>query len=70
VVARNEHEPRSVAHFTEKGLHHLAVGLRPDRTSLDAPEIDDVADQIDGAGIVVLQEIQQRVGTAPACREM
>jgi len=31
VVAGDEHEPRTAAHLAEKGLHHVAMGLRPDR---------------------------------------
>ena len=70
VVARHEHQPRAAAHLVQQGLHHVAVGLRPHRAALDAPEVDDVADQIDGLGLVVLQEIQQRVGAAAAGREV
>ena len=61
VVAGHEHQPRTAAHLVEQRLHHVAVGLRPNRAALDAPEVDDVADQIDRVGVVVLEEIQQGV---------
>jgi hypothetical protein len=46
------------------------VSNRPRCAALDAPEVDDVADQIDGVGVVVLQEVQQRLRPARARGQM
>ena len=54
-------EARALAHACRMQLlHHVVVRLRPMRTAPHAPEIDDVADQIDHIGLHVLQELEEQ----------
>ena len=62
VVAGNIDQPASLAHLAQKLLHHVVVGLRPIPALLQPPPVDDVADKIDRVGIVVLQEVKQKLG--------
>jgi hypothetical protein len=38
------------------------VGLGPDRTAADAPEVDNVADEINRVGLALLQKIEKEIG--------
>jgi hypothetical protein len=62
VIAGNEHETHTLAHAAEQLLHHIVVRLRPVRTPLDAPEVDDIADQIDEVRLAVAEKIDQPLG--------
>jgi hypothetical protein len=46
VIARHEHEIGALAHLAKQLLEHVVMGLRPIDAAPDAPEIDDVADEI------------------------
>ncbi len=47
VIAGNEDQLGSLAHLAQELLQHVVVRLRPIDAALDAPEVDDVADQVD-----------------------
>ena len=51
-------------------VQHVAVRVRPVEAAPDAPEVDDVADQIDRVGIDLGQEVEQRRGLRPARAEV
>src|SRR6185436_10898985 len=42
----------------------------PEPTALEPPEVDDIADQIEGAAIIVGQEVRQQLGFAAGRAEM
>ena len=63
-------EPGTFAHLAHQLLQHVVVSLRPDRSALHAPEVHDIADQVDGVCVVVLQEFQQLVGLRGARSQM
>jgi hypothetical protein len=45
--------------------------LRPvEALALHAPAVDDIADKIDGRGVMLAQEIDQQLGLAVGCAEM
>src|SRR5262249_18062534 len=66
MIAWNEDEFRAAAHLVKEGLHDAAMGLRPDPAALDAPEIDDIADEVDRSCLIVAQKSQERGGPAAA----
>ena len=70
VVARDIDDARALARLAQQLLHHVVVALRPEPGALQAPAIDDVADQVDLVGVVVLQEIEQEFGLAAARPQM
>ena len=51
-------------------LHNVVVRLRPVPPALQAPTVDDVADEIEIVAFVLLQEIQQQLGLATTGAEM
>ena len=59
VIARDVDEAGSLAGLAQQLLNDVVVGLRPVPAGAQLPSVDDVADQIDGVGIVVTQEIEQ-----------
>jgi hypothetical protein len=59
VVARNEHEAHALARLAQQLLQHVVVRLRPMRAAAHLPEVDDVADQIDGVGFAVPKQVEQ-----------
>jgi hypothetical protein len=70
VVARNIDEPRSLAGLPQELLDDVVVRLRPVPAGAQLPSVDDVADQIDGVGVMMAKEIQQLLGLACARAEM
>ena len=64
VIAGDEDDVVPLAHPAEQLLQHVVVGLRPVGAALDAPEIDDVADEIDAVCFGVAQEIEEGFGLA------
>ena len=53
-----------LAHLAQQLLQHVVMRLRPIDAALDAPEVDDVADQVDLRGVVVAEEIEEGFGLA------
>jgi hypothetical protein len=70
VVARDQDEARALAHLAHQLLQHVVVGLRPDRAAPHAPEIDDVADQVEDFRLALAQQVEQLVGAGSARSEM
>jgi hypothetical protein len=50
--------------------HNIVMGARPYRAAPDAPNVDDVADQIDRLCIMASEKFEQCVGPARARRKM
>jgi len=70
VVAGDIDEPRALAALAQELLHHVVVRLRPVPRRAQRPAVDDVADEVDGVGVVPAQEIEELVGLAAAGAEM
>ncbi len=70
VVAGDEHDARALAHLAQQLLQHVVVRLRPDGAAADAPEVDDVADEVDGVGVGLLEEVEEQVGLRRARPEV
>src|SRR5581483_11696321 len=49
---------------------HVVVRLGPVRAAAHLPEVDDVADEVDRVGLVLLEELQERLGLGGAGAEM
>jgi hypothetical protein len=70
VVAGNVDDVGALARLAQDLLDHIVMALRPIPGFLQAPAVDDVADQIERLGLVVLQEIEQQLGLAAACAKV
>ena len=70
VIAGNEHHARALAHLAQQFLHDVVMGLRPIPARFEPPAVDDVADEEEFVGFVVLEKIQQQFGLAAARAEM
>src|SRR5665648_1129847 len=70
VVAGNVNELGALAHFAQEFLQHVVMGLRPVDAAPDAPEVDDVTDQVDLWSVVEAQEVEKRFGLASLGPEM
>ena len=70
MIARNKHNARALAGLAQKLLQHVVVRLRPHRPALQPPEVDDIADEVERVGIVVLEEIEERLRLARAGSEV
>ncbi|NJZ82794.1 hypothetical protein GO280_01406 [Ralstonia solanacearum] len=64
VVAGDEHHAGALARAAQHLLHHVVVRLRPVPAAAQLPAVDDIADEVQRVGRVVLEEIQQEVGLA------
>ena len=70
VVAGDVDEPRALARLAQQLLHDVVVRLRPVPGRAQRPAVDDVADEIEGVGVVPAQEVEELVGLAAARAEM
>src|SRR5665811_806762 len=70
MVARDVDELGAFAHFAQELLQDVVVGLRPIDAAPDAPEVDDVADQVDAGGMVEAQEVEKCFGLTSLGPEM
>ncbi len=70
MIAGNEDDVRALAGLAHKLLHDIVVRLQPARIALQAPEIDDVADEIDGARLVIAKEIEKSLSLSSSCAKM
>ncbi len=61
VIAGHIDHARALARLAQQLLHDVIMGLRPIPAALQAPAVDDVADEINRVGFVMAQEIQQKV---------
>jgi hypothetical protein len=66
VVARNIDNSRALAALAQDLLNHIVVELRPVPRPLQPPAIRNVADQVNRLGVIVLQEVEQKIRLAPA----
>jgi hypothetical protein len=62
VIARDVDDASAFTHLAQQLLQHVVVSLGPDRPAPDAPEIQNVADEINRLGVVVFQKIEEEVG--------
>src|SRR5215475_9770942 len=70
MIARNVEQANSFARLAQQLLHDVVVKLRPIPGGAELPAVDDVADQIDGFGLVMAQEVEKLLGLATARSEM
>ncbi len=61
VVAGDVDHAGALAHLAEQLLHDVVVALRPVPAGLQLPAVDDVADEVDGFGVVVLEEVDDQL---------
>ena len=70
VIARHIDDLGALARLAQHFLHEVVVRLRPVPAGSQRPAVDNVADEIDGIGIVAAEEVQQSFGLRAACSEM
>ena len=70
VVARYVDHACAVLGFTQNRTQHVVVLLRPVERFAQAPEVDDVADEIKIVGVNISEEGEKRRGIAAARTEM
>ncbi len=70
VIARDVNDLRALARAAQDLLHDIVVRLRPVPALLQLPAVQDVADQIEGVGLMRAQEIEEIVGLAPGSAQM
>jgi hypothetical protein len=70
VIAGDVDHARALAGLAQELLHHVIVGLRPIPAAFQLPGIDDVANQIDGLGIVVTKKVEQHARLTSARAQM
>ena len=70
VVAGHVNDCRALARLAQHFLDEVVMRLRPVPARLQRPAIDDIADEIDRLGIVILEEIQQLAGLRAARTQM
>src|SRR5262249_51491502 len=64
VIARDVDHVRALARLAQELLYDVVVSLRPVPAAFELPAVDDVADEVDGVGIVVAEKIDQDFGLA------
>ena len=70
VIAGDVDDLGALARLAQHLLHEIVVRLRPVPVGLQRPAVDDIADQVDGVGVVGAEEVQQSVGLRAAGSEM
>ena len=70
VIAGHVDDLGALARLAQHLLHEVVVRLRPVPAGLQRPAVDDVADEIDGVGVVGPEKVQQAVGLRAAGSEM
>ena len=70
VIARHIDDLGALARLAQHLLHEVVVRLRPVPVGFQRPAVDDIADEIDGVGVVAAEEVQQPVGLRAAGSEM
>ena len=70
MIAGNEDDTGALANLAQQLLKDIVVRLQPDRSTPDAPEVYDVADKVDGIGVMLAQKVQKLVSLAGSRPEM
>src|SRR5207247_8569234 len=70
MIARDVDDPRTLANLAKDLLDHIVVRLRPIPRFLQAPAVDDVADEVDRLRLGASQEVEEKLGLAAAGAEM
>ena len=70
VIAGDVNDFCTLADAAKHLLHEVVMRLRPIPVRLQRPAVDDIADQIDGVGIVDAEEVEKAVGLRAAGSEM
>ena len=70
VVSGHQGHERASTRLGEHLAHHIAVELGPVRASLEAPEVDDVPDEVEVFAVVSVEKIEQGLGAALARPQM
>jgi hypothetical protein len=65
VVARHVDDLGALARLAQHLLHEVVVRLRPVPARLQRPAVDDIADEIDGVGVVALRKSSNRSACEP-----
>src|SRR5919201_6080592 len=66
MVAGYVDDPGALAYFAKELLQHVVMRLRPMPARTELPSVDDVADEINGVGIVMTQKVDEPLGLASA----
>src|SRR4029450_11629323 len=70
MVAGNEGDGGAGPRLGENLPEHVTVQLGPERSPFEAPEVDDIADQIERVAIVAVQEIEKHPDLAVSRAEV
>ena len=70
VVSRDVNKTRAFAGDAEEFLDDVVMRLRPVKTTAEAPDINEVADDIEGFKFPLAQEIEQCICLCASCAEM
>ncbi len=70
MIAGHIDDARALARLAQQLLHDVIVRLRPIPAALQPPAVDDVADEIKGVGVMMLQKVEQQLGLKPSGAEM
>jgi len=66
VVADDVDDFRSLPAFAQKFLDHIVVFLRPVDASAQGPDVDEVANKVEGVELHILQKIEEDASLASA----
>src|ERR1700730_10299294 len=70
MIARHVDHAGALARLAQQLLHHVVIGLRPVPGRTQPPAIDNVADQINGIGVMKAEEVEKKLRLASAGAEM
>ncbi|MOA30716.1 hypothetical protein D3C78_1518240 [compost metagenome] len=70
MVAGDEHHPRAVAGLAQDALDDVVMRPWPMPVLAQLPAVHDVAHQIQGVRVVVVQEIKQKFRLAPGSAQV
>jgi len=70
MIAGNIDKPRTFACLAQQLLNDVVVSLRPVPVGAQRPAVNDVANEIDGFGVVEAQEVDEFLGLRAARSEM
>ncbi len=62
VIAGDVNDACTLARLAQDLLRDIVEGLRPVPVALEPPAVDDIADEHDGLGLVMPQEVEQEIG--------
>jgi hypothetical protein len=70
VVSRDVNHARALACFAQNFLDYVIMLLRPINSATQRLNIDQIADDVERAEIILAQKVQQRSCVATACAQM